>query len=289
MFLITSIRIVIRACEKWSENGGTRLGAALAYYALFSVAPLLLIAVHIAGGVFGEEAAKGEVRSRLKAIMGEEVAVNVEGMVKDAAEPRDTNWTSTVSLLFLLVAALGAFLHVRGALCTIWKLEPPKGNSWLGMLWDYALSLLMVCITAIMLLISLACGLVIPLLRKTMQIRLLDDERYWEWIEVGGSFFFLTILFAASYRTLSGGRIPWGYVWYGSLIATVLFTLGRKLLSYYIEYSNPASMYGAAGSVVVFLIWVYYSSQVLFFGAELIQARRTRHEWLYGQNHDAQG
>lgn len=276
---LTSIRIVYRACEKWSENGGTRLGAALAYYALFSIAPLLLIAVHIAGAIFGEDAARGEVRKHLNAMMGEEVAVNVEGMVKNAAEPQDTNWTPTVSMLILLVAALGAFLHVRGALCMIWKLEPPRGNSWLGMLWDYVLSLVMVFITATMLLASMAFGLIIPIVQE----KLVSEEQYWHWVEIAGSFFFLTILFAASYRTLSGGRIGWGYVWYGSFIAAILFTLGKILLSYYIRYSNPASVYGAAGSAVVFLIWVYYSSQVLFFGAELIQARRTRYEWLYGQ------
>jgi len=242
-----------------------------------------LIAVHIAGAIFGEDAARGEVRKHLNAIMGEEVAVNVEEMVKHAAEPQDTSWTPTVSMLFLLGAALGAFLHVRGALCMIWKLEPPRGNGWIGMLWDYVLSLVMVFITATMLLVSMVFGLVIPVVQKTMQDKLLSEEYYWHWIEVAGSFFFLTILFAASYRTLSGGRIPWGYVWYGSFIAAILFTLGKILLGYYILYSNPGSVYGAAGSAVVFLIWLYYSSQVLFFGAELIQARRTRYEWLYGQ------
>jgi membrane protein len=283
MFLITSFRILYRACEKWSEDGGTRLGAALAYYALFSIAPLLLISIHISGALFGEEAARGQVRNRLHALMGNEVAANVEGILKQAAETQDTSWTPTVSLLFLMGAALGAFLHARASLCTIWKLEPPHGNSWLGMLWDYVLSLIMVFIIALMLLVSVACGLYVPVMQKMVQTQFLDDVQFWHWIEVAASFSFLTILFAVSYRTLSGGRIPWGYVWYGSIIAALLFTLGKTLLGYYIEYSNPASMYGAAGSVVIFLIWVYYSSQVLFFGAELIQARRTRYEWLNGQ------
>src|SRR5207244_4308460 len=151
------------------------------------------------------------------------------------------------------------------------------------MLWDYTLSLFMVFLTALMLLISLAVGLTIPHIQKRLHPEMLDVDTFWRWVEVGTSFAFLTALFAASYRTLSGGRISWGYVWYGSVIAAILFTLGKTLLSYYIEYSDPESMYGAAGSVVIFLIWVYYSSQVLFFGAELIQARRTRHEWLFGQ------
>ncbi|MSQ95851.1 MAG: YihY/virulence factor BrkB family protein [Gemmataceae bacterium] len=287
MFLIPSIRIVYRACQKWSENGGTRLGAALAYYSLFSVAPLLLIAVHISGTIFGPDAAKGKVHDQLDSIMGTVVAKEFERFAAEAGQPQDTFWTPTVSVLFLMGAALGAFLHVRGALCTIWKLEPPKGNSWLGMLWDYVLSLMMVFITVTMLLILLGCGLIVPFLHKMMRETIIDDDNYWRWVEIGGSFVFLTLLFAASYRTLSGGRISWGYVWYGSVIAAVLFTLGKTLLSHYIVYTGTASMYGAAGSVVVFLMWVYYSSQILFFGAELIQARRTRFEWLYGEKNAA--
>jgi membrane protein len=287
MFPITSIRIVYRAITKWSENGGMRMGAALAYYALFSIAPLLLIAVHIAGAVFGEDAAKGKVFDQLRTVMGKEVAGEVQKFVATADQTsQNTFWTPLVSVLFLLIGALGAFLHVRGALCTIWKLAPPAGNTWLGMLWDYALSLIMVFSTATMVLISLACGLVVPIVQKTMQDNMIDTESYWHWVEMSASFIFLTLLFAVSYRTLSGGRISWGYVWYGAGIAAILFTIGKTLLSYYIVYTGAASMYGAAGSVVVFLMWVYYSSQILFFGAELIQARRTRYEWLDSEKNE---
>src|SRR5437879_2289253 len=106
----------------------------------------------------------------------------------------------------------------------------------------------MVFLTALMLLVSRAFGLAIPMLRKAMHVEALEDEDFWRWVEVGSSFCFLTALFAASYRTLSGGRISWGYVWYGAIIAAVLFTLGKTLLTYYIYYSSPESMYGAAGS-----------------------------------------
>lgn len=285
---MTSFWIVHRALYKWSENGGSRMGAALAYYALFSIAPLTLIAVHIVGAIFGEEAARGEVHKQLNRFMGDDVAVGVEGLVKDASQPQDTFWTPTVSLLFLVVAALGAFLHIRGALSTIWQLDPPRGNSWLGMVWDYVLSLLMVFITAALLLLSLVFGLLIPSLQRTMQTTPLGGEQYWHYIEMGTSFVFLTLIFAVCYRTLSGGRIPWRYVWYGSIIAAVLFLAGKALLSYYIVYADPVSAYGAAGSLVVFLMWVYYSSQILFFGAELIQARRTRMQWLYGEGDGGQ-
>ncbi len=278
MFPITSARIVYRAAVQWSENGGTRMGAAFSYYTLFSIAPLMLIAVFIAGEVFGRDAAEGEVHKHLESMMGETAAAAVEKMVADASETSRVSWAPSLSIVFLLIASLGAFLNARGALCQIWKLEPPHGNSWLGLIWDYVLALIMVFITATILLLSLALGLVVPILQRVME----DYQNYWHWVELGVSFFFLTILFASSYRILSGGRIPWGYVWYGSFIAAVLFTFGKTLLSYYIVYSGTETLYGAAGSVVVFLMWVYYSSQILFFGAELIQARRTRYEWLYG-------
>jgi membrane protein len=280
MFLITSLRIVWRAAYKWGENGGMRMGAALAYYAVFSIGPMLLIAVHTSGAIFGEDAAKGKVHQQLETMMGKEVAIEVEKFFEVAGQQTDTFWTPTISVLFLLAGALGAFLHVRGALCAIWKLEPPRGNSMLGVLWDYFLAIVMVFITATMLLISFACGLVVPIVQKMMEENLVDTKNYWHWVEMGASFVFLTLLFAVSYRTLSGGRISWGYVCYGAVIAAILFTIGKTFLSYYIVYTGTASMYGAAGSVVVFLMWVYYSSQILFFGAELIQARRTRREWL---------
>jgi membrane protein len=274
MFLSTSLRIIYRACEKWSANADSRLGAALAYYALFSIAPLLLIAIYITGAIFGPEAARGQVHQQLDTLMGPDIALVVEKMVENAT-PSNNNWTPSISIALLVIAALGAFLHVRGALCTIWKLEPPRGNSWLGLVWDYTLALIMVFITAVLLLVSLACALVVPILRKFLYI-----EFPWHWIEPVSSFVFLTLLFAAVYRILSGGRIPWGYVWYGSVIASVLFVIGKTVLSYYLVYTGTASMYGAAGSMVVFLMWVYYSSQILFFGAELIEARRTRYEWM---------
>jgi len=287
MFLMTSIRIVYRAAQTWSENGGTRLGAALAYYAIFSIAPLMLLAIHATGAIYGEDAAKGKVHKRLEQVMGEPVAVAVEKLVETAAQPTETAWTPSVSIGLLVVAALGAFLHVRASLALIWKLEPPHGNTWLGILWDYVLAVIMVFITATLVLCSLAASFVVPTLLRVMQEAHVAEEIGLQWIELAASFLFLTLLFATVYRILSGGRIAWGYVIYGSFISAVLFTLGKTVLGYYIVYSGTESMYGAAGSVVVFMMWVYYSSQILFFGAELIQARRTRHEWLYGSEPEA--
>ena len=205
MFPMTSLRIIYRAGQKWSEDGCTRFGAALAYYALFSIAPLLLISVHAAGAVFGEDAAKGKVHEQLAALMGDDIAREVETMVASAVQPQETFWTPIVSVIFLIAGALGAFLHMRGALCIIWKLEPPHGNSWLGMLLDYFLAVVMVFIIATLLLASLACSLVVPILHRIMRDSPVPIEGSWHWLEMGASFVFLTILFAVSYRILSGG------------------------------------------------------------------------------------
>jgi membrane protein len=205
----------------------------------------------------------------------------VQVFVQSANEQQQTAfWTPILSAIFLVFGALGAFLHVRASLCTIWKIEPPHGNSWLGMLLDYTLAVAMVFVIATLLLISLVASLVTPVLQRLMAESPVPIDATWHWIAMGASFLFITLLFAVSYRVLSGGRIAWGYVCYGALVAAFLFTIGKIVVGYYILYSGVASMYGAGGSIVVFLMWVYYSSQTLFFGAELIQARRTRHEWL---------
>jgi membrane protein len=274
---MTSLRILVRAYGQWLAHGGMRLGAALAYYALFSFAPLLVISVTIAGAVFGEQAAAGEVSEHLRGIVGDETAKFIEKLVENAGRPQAGDWATLVSLALLVLGSLSMFLYLRGTLCTIWDLTPPLGSTVLGVLWDYTLALIMVAFCGILLLASLGAAMMVEIFQPTLKEWL--PGLPWNWVEMGLSFLYLTVLFGAMYRILSGGRIGWGYVVYGSFIAAVLFTFGKTLLSWYFVHTSTMSAYGAAGSLVVFLMWIYYSSQVLFFGAELIQARRTRHEW----------
>ncbi len=279
MPFLTSFRIIVRACKQWGENKDSRLGAALAYYALFSIAPLLVIAIQMAGAIFGEDAARGQVVEQLSDIVGEDAALTIEDLVVAASQPRG-GWTPALNYALLTIGALGVFLHLRGSLCTIWKLEPPRGSTILGILLDYLLALIMVVSLGILLLLSVVAGMVVPIFREFIDKHFPGDAFRWQLFEFGVSLVFLTLLFATMYRVLSGQRIAWLYVWYGALICAFLFSLGKIAVGYYLVHSSTGSMYGAAGSLVVFLIWVYYSSQVLFFGAELIQARRTRAEWM---------
>jgi membrane protein len=275
--MVTSFRIIVRAFKQWSANRDSRMGAALAYYALFSIAPLLIIAVMIAGVLFGEDAARGRIQEHLGNLVGQEIAGTIERLVENASEKRG-GWAPGVSIALLVVGALGMFLHLRNTLSAIWKLEPPRGNTLLGIVWDYTLALAMVLFCGVLLIASLVTSMLVRIFREPLEAWIPGLD--WDWVELGLSFLYLTILFAAVYRILSGGRIKLRHVAYGAIIAAVLFTIGKTLLSYYFVYGSPASIYGAAGSLVVFLIWIYYSAQILFFGAELIQARRTRREWL---------
>jgi membrane protein len=278
MKIPTSIRVFLRACAQWSANNDLRFGAALAYYALFSIAPLLVIAVTIAGAVFEEKAAQGQVEEHLKETVGPKAAEFIQDLVKNAAEPRAGTFASSLGIGLLVIGALSMFLHVRDALRTIWKLEPPRGHSLLGVLMNYVLALSMVLVCGVLLVASVAANMLVTIFQPTLERWMPGLD--WQWVEVSISFLYLTLLFAAIYWILSGGLITWRYVLYGSFIAGVLFTLGKSVLGWYFVYTSPASAYGAAGTLVMFLIWIYYSSQVLFFGAELIQARRTRKEWM---------
>jgi membrane protein len=261
-------------------NQDSRLGAALSYYTLFSIAPLLVIAIHIAGLFFGEDAARGKVVEHLSSMIDKESAQAIQKLVESAAQPKSGDWAPLVSFGVLVVGALSVFLHVRGALCTIWKLEPPQGNTILGVVMDYLLALAMVLCTGVLLLLSLAASMLVPIFRDLMDRQFPGNGFQWQILEFGLSVLFLTLLFTAIFRILSGQRIPWKYALYGALITSLLFSIGKVALGMYLVYTGTASMYGAAGSLVVFLIWVYYSSQILFFGAELVQARRTRGEWM---------
>lgn len=280
--MLTSLRILVHAGKQWSANGDSRLGAALAYYALFSIAPLLVIAITIAGVVYGDEAAQGEVKNYLSKYIDPGSAGSIESLVEAAGKSHGALWARLLSIAVLVFGALGAFLHLRTSLCLIWKLEPPHANTIVATLLDYAMALIMVLVTGVLLIVSVAASLFVSFLRAYMERHFAGESFPWDWLELVVSLVLLGALFAAIYRVLSDRRIDWHYVGYGAGIAALLFTVGKFLLGYYVVYAGIASTYGAAGSLVVFLVWVYYSSQTLFFGAELIQARRTSAEWMNG-------
>ncbi len=276
----TSLRVIYRAATQFSANGGSQMGAALAYYALFSTAPLLILAVMLAGFFFGEEAAYAQVSARLNELFGPASAQEITSWMKEAGRPAGGGLTAAVGIALLMLGSLGAFLHVRRCLCIIWHLEPETSNSVLLTLLNYFLAMLAALCVGLLLLLSLAASTAVAVIVTRMDKVLPGGGTLWHWLALGFSFVMLTLFFAVVYHILSSRKVSWTYIWYGSTISAFLFTVGKTLISLYLAHTSMLSIYGAAGSLVVFLVWVYYSSQIAFFGAELIQARRTRKEWM---------
>ena len=280
MALLTSGRILIRAARQFGADGASQMGAALAYYALFSTAPLLVLAVMLSGVIFGEQAARDRVSKHLAEIVGPETAREVNNLLERANKPVGGMLAGSLGGAALLLGALSVFMHFRRCLCVIWRLNSPGRKRAIATLLNYALSIIMVMVVGILLFLSLAASTARPFLVDYLGKDLPVGPRFWQWLDAGISFALLTMFFAIVFRVMSGRRILWGHVLYGSVISALLFTVGETLISFYLAFTSTASAYGAAGSLVVFLIWVYYSAQIIFFGAELVQARRTRADWL---------
>jgi membrane protein len=276
----TGARVFYRTVMQWNNDGAGQMGAALAYYALFSIAPCLLIAITIADFFYSSDVVRARVGEHLTELMGEESAKAVQALMDQLTRPEDGGWASILAFAILFLGALSVFFHLRTALSTIWRLVPPTGTTWLGLLFDYVLAAAMVLFVGLILVLSVASNTYLVVITKKLQEELPGYGISWQPIEFASAILYLSLLFALIFRLMSAHRIPWRQVWIGAVVTAVLFTTGKTLLGYYLAYTSTTSAYGAAGSLVAFLIWVYYSSQIVFFGAELIQVWRTRHDWL---------
>jgi membrane protein len=262
-----------QAISQWSSDHASEMGAALAYYSVFSIAPLLIIVIAVAGLVFGEDAARGAVEAQLSSTMNAQAAHFVQDVLQQLNRPRVGLLSTVIGGVTLLFGALGAFLHLRGALCRIWKLSPSSSATWLAMLVDYLLALSMVLSSVVLMLVLLTVNAALIYLGKTRWLP--GGQGLWQGLEFLVSFGLMSLLFGALFWVLSGRRIPWRLIWYGAGITALLFTIGKSIIGFYLGLvAGSGSAYGAAGSLVVFLLWIYYSSLIVFFGAELVQVRR---------------
>lgn len=257
--------------KEFGEDKAPRLGAALAYYTVFSIAPLLLIAVAIAGLVFGQEAAQNEISGQLRGLMGASTAKALEDMVQAAAKPKSGTMATIIGIVTLMFGASGVFAQLNDALDTIWNVERKKKGGVLALIKDRFLSMAMVCGIGFLLLVSLVFDAVISAMGKYFGSRIPGGEALLQTAQLVISFALVTVLFAAIFRFLPDIQVAWHDVWLGAILTSVLFTLGKFVLGLYIGKIAASSTYGAAGSLVVLLLWVYWSAQILFFGAEFTQ------------------
>jgi membrane protein len=264
--------LVVSAFTDWKKDKASRLAAALSFYTALSIAPLLVICIAVAGLALGQEAAHGEVLRELQGTIGPESAQTVDSMIDSANKPRSGILATVFGMALLLFGASGVFAELQGALNAIWNVEPkPKGGLW-GMLRERFLSFAMVIVLAFLLLVALVLNSVLSVVGSWMQGALPGGSALWQAVTFVVSFAVATATFVLVFKFLPDAKIAWRDVWVGALFTAALFTLGKFALGLYIGRAGVASTYGAAGSVMALLIWVYYSSQIVFFGAELTQA-----------------
>jgi membrane protein len=265
--LFNAKRLARLTWEKWSRYRIPQLGAALAFYTALSIAPLLIISLAVGALAFGDKAARGEVASQMKSLVGNEGAEAVQQMIKNADKPASGTAATVLGLVMLFVGASGVFSELQQSLNIIWEVEPKAGRGLIGIIRDRFFSFLMVLGIAFLLLVSLVLSAILASIGKLLSG--LPESINWlaQILNLTVSFGVITLLFAMIYKILPDAKIAWRQVWLGAVLTAFLFTIGKFFIGLYLGQSSMASSYGVAGSFVVLLVWVYYSSQILYLGA----------------------
>ena len=259
------------------EDDAPSLGAALAYYTVFSLAPLMTIAIAMAGFFFGKEAAQGQIFDELRVLLGEEGGKAVEEMVQSAnAQPTAGVVATIISVIILLFGASGVFGQLQASLNAIWGVKAKPGRGVLGLIKDRLLSFGFTLVVGFLLLVSLLLTAGMALMADWIGGLMPGSEALAYILNIVLSLSMITLLFATIFKFLPDAKIAWHDVWIGAFLTALLFTIGKFALGIYLGKSGVASSYGAAGSLIVLLLWVYYSSQILFFGAEFTQVYANR-------------
>lgn len=270
-------QLLKRTGIEWQADKIPLLAAALAYYTVFSLAPLLVIAIAIAGAVFGQEAAQNQIVAQFQGLIGKQGAQAIQTVINNAQQPESGGTVATIiSIATLLFGASIVFGQLQMALNTIWEVEPKPGLNIKSFLQSRLLSFAMVLVIGFLLLVSLFFSAALTGIENffgTAFPNLLVIGRLLNLVlSLGG----VTLLFALIYRVLPDVRVSWRYLWIGAGVTSILFTIGKSLIGFYLGNSGVSSSYGAAGSIVVLLVWIYYSAQILLLGAEFTQVYAKR-------------
>ena len=266
-------KVISRAVAGWWNDNVPRLGASLSYYTLFALAPVLVVAIAIAGLAFGPEAVRGEIVAQIRALVGDGGASAVQAMLEGAGKKSESRLATVLGLLTFFIGATGAFLELQTALNAIWRVKPKAGGNWLReLVMQRLVSFGLVIGVGFLLLVSLLVSAALTALHRYMGHTYPGLAELWQAANVLVSFGVVTLLFAMIYRVLPDVELTWRDVWLGAIVTALLFSVGKFLIGLYLGTSGLTSTYGAAGSVVVLLLWVYYSSQIVLLGAEFTRA-----------------
>jgi membrane protein len=267
--------LLSEAFNEWIEDKAPRLGAALAYYAAFSIAPLLILLVATVGFFFKGNTLS-QVQTQIAALAGDNAAEAIVAIIRGVKSSRGGGTATVLSVITLIIGATGMFGQLQDAMNTIWEVTPKPRRIWIDVLRSRLLSFALVLAIGALLLASVFLSAFLAAASRYFQHVYPMTGPIWPLVDFGVSFAITTMLFAAIFKILPDVYIAWRDVWLGAAVTAVLFAIGKIAIGLYLGRSSFASAYGAAGSFLVMLAWVYYSSQILFFGAEFTQVYTIR-------------
>jgi len=266
-----------KACSAWVEDNAPSMGAALAFYTVFSLAPVLIIAISVAGLAFGQKVAEGEFSRRLQSLVGETGARAIQAILQNANRPALGIIASAIGIGTLLVGASGAFVELQDALNKIWKVQCRPGSVCLRVVRERFLSFGLVLGLGFLLIVSLVVSAALGAVGNFITPLLPWPVFMLEAVNLFLSLIVIALLLAMIFKYLPDACIAWSDVWMGAAVASVLLTAGKALIGLYLARSTVASAYGAASSLVIILTWVYYSAQIVLFGAEVTHVYSHQH------------
>ncbi|MBP6898399.1 MAG: YihY/virulence factor BrkB family protein [Gammaproteobacteria bacterium] len=267
-----------KAVVAWSDDFAPSMGAAISYYTLFSLAPLLVIVIAIAGALFGREAVQGEIVGQLSGLIGREAAIAVQGLIRSASEPGKGLVAGLIGVGVLIVGATTVFAELQSALDRIWHVPPsakPKGV-W-SVLRARVLSFGLILGLAFLLMVSLLVSAFLAAMGSWVGALLPGWELMLQLLNIAISFAIMTLLFAMIYKFMPTTRIAWRDVWVGAAVTSMLFQVGKTAIALYLGRSSMTESFAAAGSLVVLLVWVYYAAQIFLLGAEFTKVYALEH------------
>ncbi len=262
--------------DGYVEDNALSHGAAIAYYTIFALAPVLVIVIAIAGLAFGQEAAEGAISGQIEGLMGHDAAMAIQGMIRSAGNHKSGVIATVIGVLTLLITASGVFGEMQSSLNLIWRADPPTGTV-TRLVRARAASLGLVAALGFLMMVSLVISAGLTALSDLMNQTLPGAKILLRGLNFLISFTLISVLFGAIYKILPDKRIEWRDVTIGAVVTALLFTIGKTAIGLYIGSSAVASSFGAAGAFAVVLVWIYYSSQIFLLGAEFTRAYAERH------------
>jgi membrane protein len=268
--------MLIEVYHDWSDDKASRLAAALAFYTILSLAPILIIVIEIAGFAFGEPAVREEIAYAMQSLVGKDGASAIKMVMEHAALPGHSTLAEILGLIILLFGAAEVFIQLKDSLNDIWDVLPRFEGGILATIREYFFSLSMVVGIGFLLLVSLVVDASLSAFGTLVSTFLPENEIFLRAVNFLASFVVITFLFALIYKVVPDARVAWSDVWIGAAFTTLLFIIGKSLIGLYLGYSDEGAAYGAAGSVVILMLWLYYSAQIFLMGAEFTKVYAER-------------